>query len=287
MAYGYRVFKFTVHEGLGRQPLDLADSTAPIGPSLHGALTKLVASQLLLGTPEGRNPLSIKGEAKLHAQAARVLSADSHAGRLTAQWVAGKRGDSDWLIETNEDISSKASGHELRIDFLLPKSGTVGLIVAEVRGRTMHLPPAVRWIGHATATRASGQPVRWLRIQADQVVDSTYLGELMAKAQNCEVEFEESGVIPSGKARTRKFTVKGFDAATLQALAEEASNWGPGSNVQAKTDRLKKVLGVKSKKLEKADVVLSAPVLRIQPTEGPQVRWLFRVPVGVSGAPVS
>lgn len=277
MGYGYRVYWFNVRRANKRTALDLCDQSAPFEDALCSLLAGFKGRGVVAGAPAYNKPSEISdaGSDPGARRSMLIRTSKPAAGHVSAQLVTGRIGDADWLIDgdgDDNDIRKRASGSELRVDFLLPKAGEKGVMVAECRGRTVHYDTLLRWLVHESYEAQGGDAGdQWLNYTVNQVIDVDYLQELMRRAQKVSVELEQTGVGGAGarKANHQVLSFWGLDKAVSDEIAKQASKWASGNVLSSDAvQALVKALGMKPKTLEDSNTSLSMPVIRIHADTG-------------------
>lgn len=276
MAYGYRIYTFSVRTATKRDDRDLCDGETPFADTLLALLDGLVDRGVIDGVPDLRKPSEIiDGHGQRGGRRSVMLSAEKvGTGHVRCHLVTGRIGDTDWVLGggSKEEIRDRASGNELRLDFLLPRAGERGVLVAEARGRTVHVETLLRLLvreGYETQPTPGGD--EWLNFRANQVIDVEYLAELMRDAQKVSVEVEQTGTGGTGTAKANRETIHytGFSQHVATEIAKVAGLWAVGGMAgRGAIDPLLHALGISQRALEKSNMSLSMPVIRLQSSSG-------------------
>jgi hypothetical protein len=294
MGYGYRMFYFRIHEGMGRSPRDL---DAKFGNKTAMELLGDLLDELASDTSARWAMPSLKNAAD---GSDITPEAPSERGHRAIKWVDwsqpgtlhlsttvryGSVDGHDLAIGRSQDIdiAGTAPSHPYRVELLLPKAGDTGLLIAEDVDRSCPGPAVAQWLSKQSKTDAGGGP--WWRVKAEAVSDDERLTELIKNSKKAEIRLKRKGKTTSGKRYQSPLTIVAqLDRSDERGrLLDEAKKWIAG-NKKAKADSvavLSEIAGVEELEPDEADVYLQDATTgqRIKPS---QIDDVFIYPTGDS-----
>lgn len=270
-AVGFKVYAFHAVKRKGRSPEDLG-----VAGGTHAATVADVLEAnrevLLSGRPDyfdlrGEVPDADEGDFELR------INSVSRVGRSVHCEVSyGKVGGHDDLLQRDGSATSIArdsAARRYRVDFYFPETGSEGIIVAEVRGRTTPISDLLAWLRRFEALLFpddADPDEYWRSIRTSTIADVGHLMQLIQNARSTTVQLTSVGPPTSrGRRATRRGELEVVDITAAQAadLVAEVTNWVKGKKKGAVARTASKV-GIDLKKIKAGGLDVNRTTIRLE-----------------------
>lgn len=226
--YGFRLFRFTVHQGQKRKEQDLVvheDGKAPwrYVDHLHSAAAAREGTSNSGHPPKpDGSPYKSYGESPVF-ELRKVIRGGGH---LAGAFRFGRDGGHEWAypIKADDDrdpvdIEGMAPARRYRFAMLFPDSGNEGVLMLESVGGACPYQSFMRWVRYWSQQATVGTDDAWYRMKVTPIADKDQVDEFLKGARVDEL------VLSSEKAsRSRRISEKGFKLTTkLDASSKRAA----------------------------------------------------------------
>ena len=260
MKYGFRVYSFEVGLRSRGKPIEF-DATDENGQQMGTLLASRWAGSLkraigknLDHRPSLRDVVADLPPASVSDPRLKIRDVSLIGSHLRVTMKHGKVGEFDSALNDNDDelsIVTAAASRDYRIDVYFPKSGKVGILVAEVVNRTSALDVFLAWLARLDAQDLGqvkgGDPEDWYRVRATQLGDPQHLRELLNQATSVKVRFQRRTRSARGRLQPAEMQleVRQLDGAQTRRVAEQILSWtSTNTSVDAATNRMLEILGI-------------------------------------------
>ncbi|TKR27165.1 hypothetical protein FA014_02065 [Cellulomonas hominis] len=251
-SFGYRAYRFEIVRSRTQEPLDLTDET--LVEKFRDVLNVLASSGTIFGDPGKRlPPTSVDGERVTQPTLTVASLIEVSPLHLHALIMHGEQGLHESYAEPGSESRNIAAGSAqaaYRVDFLLPRSGTSGVLVAEVisnrdvtkllKSHFVHASRAIRE-SERNAHKVRARELRKqgerspsmpdlfaIDLQIYRLADPEQIRGILMGAKKTEAVFsqhETSAVDGSKVVRKRELRVLIETPLEVESTVDRVSNW--------------------------------------------------------------